>query len=83
MTISEVQELPDVATLRRWAREHHSPITYLGPTLERRAVYAAADGPVARVARTTDLDEHPLPLIWHSPLERLDEALARPESRTP
>ncbi|GAB2517013.1 hypothetical protein [Nocardiopsis aegyptia] len=71
MTVHEVRELPDMRSLRSWARAHNTRIRYLGPTLDRHAVYAAEDGDTARVVRTPEHDPHPPPLVWRSPLERL------------
>jgi hypothetical protein len=72
--VCEVRELPTMTALLSWARRHHTRVRYLGPDLHSHAVYAAEDGPVARVARTADRDPHPMPVRWRSPLERLEAA---------
>ncbi|MCY9786815.1 hypothetical protein KIK06_23310 [Nocardiopsis sp. EMB25] len=72
-TVCDLHELPDVPALKRWAADHGADVTCLGPDLESRAVYAAAVGPVIRVARSAHRDPHLHTLVWHSPLEHLPD----------
>jgi hypothetical protein len=72
--VCDLRELPDRTALTAWAHAHGTRVTYLGPSLEGHAVYAAITGPIVRlVVDTTRPDPHPRPLIWESPLEHLEE----------
>lgn len=69
--VCEVRTLPTMTDLRSWAGRHRAPVRYLGPTLDSHPVYAAEDGPVARVVVGAERDAHRMPVVWSSPLERL------------
>ena len=71
-TVCHLQSLPDLPTLRTWAREHAVPVAYLGPDGEGCAMYGAADGAEQRVAVVAgEPDPHPHPLSWKAPTLRL------------
>ncbi|MCY9784658.1 hypothetical protein KIK06_12220 [Nocardiopsis sp. EMB25] len=74
--VCDIRELPDVSALKQWAAERGTVVHYLGPDLKCHAVYAAAVGPVIRVARSRYRDPHPHTLVWESPLENLPDAVA-------
>ena len=48
--VCDIQSLDTVAALHEWATTHHTPVTYLGPSLENQPIYGATNGHHTRVA---------------------------------
>ncbi|WP_435107130.1 hypothetical protein [Nocardiopsis synnemataformans] len=70
--VCDIHELPDLPALTTWAHQHGTKVRYLGPTLEGKPVYGATQGAVTRVVVEQQPDPHTHPVIWKSPLERLE-----------
>jgi len=67
--VCDIQGLDTVAALHEWATTRHTPVTYLGPSLENQPIYGAIHGHHTRVAVAPGPNPYPPPLMWRSPLE--------------
>ncbi|MFE3461392.1 hypothetical protein ACFXKD_27930 [Nocardiopsis aegyptia] len=75
----DLEEVPSLADLKRWASVHDTSVRCLGATLEGLAVYGATKGPITRVTITDHPGPHPV--VWKSPLAAVPAP--RAETRTP
>ncbi|WP_052745826.1 hypothetical protein [Allosalinactinospora lopnorensis] len=74
-TVCEIRQVPDMDTLRYWARAMEVPVQQIGITLDGNDVMGATHGPTTLVCVVPTRGPRRPPLKWESPFERMESPL--------